>query len=298
MKRTKYFFAAALAVAMVCVSCDKKDKNTPVIKPDTDSTEVVVPEVEEPAEGIVKFVVKIPTGSECKGVAIKGTYDGSAWSGKDTYLGADQNAQAAPDSCITFKQLEGDWYTAEYAVLKDGYVNGDVTLFLAGKVCLIYSGDDSWEGQASSWDYIDAGSAVTSKSGDGNLQIESSTGVVYIEVKEWQASECVCVANEDYVITVESSIDFWIVGDMNNWTPTKMENNTLSGSFAPGTKFKFASHDGSAGDWWSPEVAVDVNYNAETNCYSTNDIVLKSGVNKVNVKIEGIIGEGDLVKCE
>ncbi len=297
MKTLKVFMGAFLVGAVIFVGC-KKDENKPVVKPDsgTDSTEVVVPEVDEPAEGVVKFVVKIPTGSECKGVAIKGTYDGSAWSNADTYLGADQNAAASADECIKFQKLEGDWYTAEYAVLKDGYVSGDLTLYMAGKICLIYSGDGNWQGQASSWDYIDGGSASTSKSNDGNLQIESSTGVVYIEVKEWQASEC--VANEDYVITVESSIDFWIVGDMNDWTPTKMENNTLSGSFAPGTKFKFASHDGSAGDWWSPEVAVDVNYNAETNCYSTNDIVLKSGVNKVNVKIEGIIGEGDLVQCE
>ncbi len=304
MKTLKYFMGALLVGAVVFAGCKKDDdKNNNNSDSGGITPEESVPEFNDPAEGYVRFVIQIPTGTECNGIAIKGTYDGTGWSGADEYLGADQNAKAAPDSCIKFEAVpdfEG-WYSAEYKVGegwdgKDAKDN-DVKNYMAGKICLIYSGDGSWEGQASSWDYsLGNTSVAVSKSNDGNIQINSNTGFVYVKVEEWQKSEC--AEPEDYVITVESSIDFWIVGDMNEWTPTKMENNTLSGSFAPGTKFKFASHDGTNSDWWEPEVAVDVNYNAETNCYSTGDIVLKSGENKVNIKIVGIIGEGGIDKCE
>ncbi len=296
MKTNKLMLAAMLFGAVALVSCDKEKGDNNVVPPTpTPDPEVVVPEVDEPTEGIVKFVVKIPTGSECKGVAIKGTYDGSAWSGKDTYLGADQNAQASPDSCITFKQLEGDWYTAEYAVLKDGYVSGDVTLFLAGKVCLIYSGDGSWEGQASSWDYIDAGSAVTSKSSDGNLQIESNTGVVYIEVKEWQKSECVTVEAEEYTLTVEGYDGaIYYAGDAFEvgWTPTLLPSNPFKFTAKPGDQFKIVADE----NWTA--FAKEGSYNAETNCYSDDNIKLESGKNNITIKVLGVIDGETYIKCE
>ena len=295
MKNLKYFFVAALTVAAVCVSCEKKNENKPVVAPDDPDDEIVVPEVDEPAEGVIKFVVKIPTGSECKGVAIKGTYDGSAWSGADTYLGAEQNAAASADECIKFTKLDGDWYTAEYAVSKEGYASGDATLYMAGKICLIYSGDGNWEGQASSWDYVDGGSAVTSKSGDGNIQLESNTGIVYIEVKEWQKSECVVVNPEEYTLTVEGyDGDIYYAGDAFEigWTPTLLPSNPFTFTAKPGDQFKIIA-DAS----WTA-FAIEGNFNSETNCYKDENIKLVSGENKITLKVLGVVDGETYVKCE
>ena len=57
------------------------------------------PDLDAPEAGKLLVVIEIPAGTECNGIALKGTFDGSAWSGENTYLGED-GAQTPVDGKI------------------------------------------------------------------------------------------------------------------------------------------------------------------------------------------------------
>ena len=191
MKTMKYFMGALLCCAVVFSACKKDDKINPNVTP-----EEPTPELDEPEAGYVRFIIQIPKGTECNGIAFKGTFDGAAWSGKDTYCDAELNAQAAPDACVKFAAIpdfEG-WFTADYKMPETSWEATDsagnaVQNYMAGKICLIYAGDNSWEGQFADWKYI-SNTADVSVSKDGNMQINSNTGSVSVKVGGWQNSEC------------------------------------------------------------------------------------------------------------
>ncbi len=184
-------------------------KLTKTVKPD--DQQGGTPDLDKPAAGIVRFAIHIPAGSECKGIAFKGTFDGDAWSGENTYCDGEQNAKAGPDECLKFKALEGydNWYTADYklgATAWDGTdADGNVVQnYMAGKICLIYTGDINWQGQAIDWDYdMKYTSAAVSKSGDGNIQVNGE-GLVYVEIGGWQKSECVTVELTKYTVNLKA----------------------------------------------------------------------------------------------
>ena len=148
-----------------------------------------IPEIAKPEDGYVTLAIEIPAGSECHGIAFKGTVDGAAWSGADTYLKADGTGSGSPEECAKFEPIEGfeNWYKL---TLKLGEVPFFEDVLLAGKICLIFSGDGSWQGQASKWAVNEEEtSAQWNLSDDGNLQVKGS-GVVFVKVDEWQKSEC------------------------------------------------------------------------------------------------------------
>lgn len=236
-----------------------------------------IPEVAAPADGFVTLVIQIPAGSECNGVAFKGTVDGSSWTGADQYLNEDGPAAAA--ACIKFEAINGskEWFKATYKLGAEAW--GEDGIRLAGKICLIYSNDGSWEGQAKEWAYIeDYCTADYSISGDGNIQVHSS-GLVYVKVDKWNKSECaeVVMKNRHVVLVVPTNDCGFevpsIVGSFNSWNATEIAMTPVAGaegkyeatvSADAADEFKFA---GSVSGW-DNEIQV---YDAENDEYKDNN---------------------------
>ena len=212
-----------------------------------------IPEIAKPEEGYVTIAIEIPAGSECHGIAFKGTVDGAAWSGADTYLKADGTGNGSPEECAKFEPIEGfeNWYKL---TLKLGEVPFFEDVLLAGKICLIFSGDGSWQGQASKWAVNEEEtSAQWNLSDDGNLQVKGS-GVVFVKVDEWQKSECAEVVLLDAeMVFVPAADDVIPDGTMiftGNFTEKDWGNSdremvkgedgkyTWKGQVEPGMKFK------------------------------------------------------------
>lgn len=231
----KKFFLAFMAVATIAMVGCKKNNDpvptpTPTPTPGPDTTVVVdIPEIDAPEAGYVTFVINIPKGTECNGVAFKGTVDGIAWTGANQYLGEDGPADV--DHCIVFEEIEGfdGWFAATYKLGAEPW--GDGTL-LAGKICLIYTDDGSWEGQFVNWtvnnDYT---TADNGKSGDGNIEIYGE-GLVYVTIGGWQGSEC--LTPQDYNITVIvpemcEDFDIELIGSFCGWSDDKTVLMTANG---------------------------------------------------------------------
>lgn len=225
----KKFFLAFMAVATIAmVGCKKDGGNTPITPTPGDSTQVDpgqdvdLPEIDAPAEGHVTFVINIPKNSECNGIAFKGTIDGTSWTGADQYL--DDYGPADVEDCIRFEAIEGydNWYVATYTLGDEPW--GEGTL-LAGKICLIYTNDGSWEGQFVNWTVNDEYStADNGRSGDGNIEIYGG-GLVYVTIGGWQGSEC--ATPQDYNITVivpefcDEPFDIELIGSFCGWADDK-----------------------------------------------------------------------------
>lgn len=223
MKMNKMMFAAMAFAAVAMVGCGKKNNDpitpTPTPTPGDDpQEEVEIPEVDAPAAGFVTFVINIPEGTECNGIAFKGTLDGTNWTGANQYLG--ENGPADKASCIKFEAIADTktWYKATYKLAAEAW--GDATL-MAGKLCLIYTDDGNWEGQAVNWSVNDEyTTADNGQSSDGNIEVYG-TGLIYVNVGGWQKSEC--LVPEDYKITVivpafcDGEFDIELVGSFEGW---------------------------------------------------------------------------------
>lgn len=232
MKANKLMIAALFMGALAMASCSKKESEDPIVpvNPGTNTDEA--PEVDKPADGYVTIVINIPAGSECNGIAVKGTIIGEdgTWTGADQYLAADGSVADAAGAA-KFEKIEGNWWKttiklgAGYAATDEA--GNDVTNYLAGKICLIYKGDGSWDGQASDWEFLDDSNIQYSKSNDGNLQVNGTQGVLYIKVNAWNKSECVTITYVDVTFTMKPQIPVtddgvvYIVGDAfeQSWVP-------------------------------------------------------------------------------
>jgi len=226
MKFNKMMFAALALGALALVGCKNNPDDGPIVVCDTcnvdpQPTEEEIPEVAAPAEGYVTFVINIPQGTECNGIAFKGTMDGAAWTGANQYLG--EQGPASVDACIKFEAIPDfkNWYKATYKLGAEAW-GGDDAILLAGKLCLIFTDDGSWQGQAVNWEYNeDYSTADHSISGDGNIQVHA-TGLVYVKVGGWQTSEC--VTPSEYSITVlvpefcDGEFPIEIIGSFCGWS--------------------------------------------------------------------------------
>jgi hypothetical protein len=174
------------------------------------------PDLEAPAEGTLRVVLEIPAGSECNGIALKGTFDGSEWSGENTYLGADGAATPVDGAIYKFAPVEGyeNWFSVDVPA-------SDAMEF---KVCLIFAGDGSWQGQAvnvalHSCNYS---SVVPEISGDGQCKaMGANGGLLYLSIGGWQNSECAVLS--DYKVTVlvpafcDGEFNIELVGSFEGW---------------------------------------------------------------------------------
>lgn len=180
--------AAMMVSSLAMVSC--KGPKDPIVTPPVinPGETVEVPEVEKPADGYVTFVIQAP--AECHGIAFKGTSDGSAWTGADQYLDA-EGVIAGADKCAVAEAIKDakGWYKLTIKLGATPW-GDDANIYLAGKICQIFAGDASWQGQAVNWEYADETTAPVSKSDDGNIQV-NGTGLVYVTIEDFQKSECV-----------------------------------------------------------------------------------------------------------
>lgn len=207
----KKMFLAAMAIATIAMVGCKKGEDPVIPTPGpTPGPTSEVPEIAKPGDGYVTFALQIPEGTECNGIAVKGTTDGSNWTGADQYLAADGTI-ASGDAVAKFAAIPDfkNWYQVTIK-LGAGYeatdaAGGAVTNYMAGKFCLIYAGDGSWDGQAVDWEYLDSECTVAiSKSGDGNFQVNGTSGVVYVTIGGWNKSQCIKEEAKDRVITLKA----------------------------------------------------------------------------------------------
>ena len=125
------FMTAFVSLAMVFTGCKSDAPNDPSdpsnpdqptpdqpVNPDqpSDPEEIEFPEVSAPEEGFAKIVVKVPAGSDCNGVAFKGTNDGWA-------------TQPQTDG----EKIAEGWYVIELE-LGGEMLAGDLATYYQGKV--------------------------------------------------------------------------------------------------------------------------------------------------------------------
>lgn len=207
----KKMFLAVMAIATIAmVSCKPNEEPVGPIPGPTPGPTSEVPEIAKPADGYVTFAIQIPEGTECNGIAVKGTTDNVNWTSTDQYLAADGTI-AAPEACAKFTAIPDfkNWYQVTIKLAATPWEGTDdasaaVQNYLAGKICLIYKGDNGWQGQATDWAYIDSECTIAvSKSGDGNFQINGTSGIVYVTIGGWQKSDCVVVPpRENFTVNV------------------------------------------------------------------------------------------------
>ena len=259
MKFNKMMFAALAFSALAMFSCKQKpDDPVGPVGPggggDDPQPTLDIPEVAAPAAGLVTIVINIPANSECNGIAFKGNLDGddTHWSGKDTYV-SETTAQAPVADCIKFAPVPNaaNWYQATFKLGEIG---------LKGKVCLIYKGDNNWQGQATNVELIDDYTTAEVKYDGGEANIEiTKGGLVYLKIGGWQKSECAAAKLTPRKITLIAPTNTCgfstptVVGTFNNWDPKEFPMNKVAGKenvfeltiqAEDADKFKFGSVDG------------------------------------------------------
>ncbi len=172
--------------------------------------------IESPAEGYVTLVIEIPEGSECNGIAFKGSLDGSSWTGANQYLG--EYGSTTVSQCIQFELISGttNLYKATFRLGEEVWGEG---VLMSGKVCLIYANDAYWQGQATDWSAENFSTADWGRSGDGNILIYSS-GIVYMHIDGWQDTECAPYSNYNLTVHVPnmcSDFNLEVIGSFCNW---------------------------------------------------------------------------------
>ena len=185
------------------------------------------PDLDAPAAGKLKVVIEIPAGSECHGIALKGTFgepnatgDGTIWSGENTYLGEDGAATPVAGKIYKFAAVDGfaNWYQVEIP-------SADALEF---KVCLIYANDGNWQGQAEGLEIHSCNYSNIEPTIDGGQckGFSANGGLLYLHVGSWQNSECEAKVEHDYNVTVKvpscaASVPE-LVGDFDEWQGTAL----------------------------------------------------------------------------
>lgn len=200
------FMAAFVSLAMVFTGCknetpaDPTDPTDPVTPSDpTDPTDpsdpeedIEFPDVNPAEEGTAKIVVKVPAGTDCNGVAFKGSNDG----------------YAAHHIDVAGEPIEGyeGWYEIEIELGEAAILAGEVETFYQGKVCLFLEDgtvDGSYTTQWSEGYFeINADNGqpdmfnLIEDFGKINKLAVLGSGICYIVIDRFDANPC--VANEGY----------------------------------------------------------------------------------------------------
>ena len=179
------------------------------------------PDLDAPENGKLLVVIEIPAGSECHGIALKGTFDGSEWSGENTYMG--EAGAATPVDGAIYKFAPVDGFATWYKVLIPA------SEAMEFKVCLIYANDGSWQGQAEGVALHSCNfSNIEPKIDGGQVkEIGANGGLLYLSMTNWQNSECEVKVEHDYNITVKvpscsAETVPEIIGDFDDWSGTAL----------------------------------------------------------------------------
>ena len=213
------------------------------------------PSIGAPESGTLRVAIRIPANTECHGIALKGTLDGNTWSGENTYLGADGAATSAEGSIYRFAPVgeSEEWFSVDIPA----------SSALQFKVCLIYSGDYNWQGQAQGVSYLPEISTLAldddfSLNEEGQyIGLSAAGGLLCLSIDGWRHSNCVAEPFIERTVTVtvpECGMEVpAIVGSFNSWQPTQYPMDLLTGNTYTLTvparttdQFKFA---GSVSGW-------------------------------------------------
>ncbi len=248
MKTNKFLAIALFVAAISFAACDKKEgKDNPNPPKPNDSTEnpfveAQFPELQVPA-GKTAIVIAIPEGTECNGIYLKGNIggDGFDWSGANTYVG-ETAANVPAEEAIRFQAVP-DWknlFVAYFATAENS---------LEGKVCLRFTDDGSWEGQAIDVVFDDENTTVAYEDkGGGQFAIAAgNVGILSLKIGGWNKSECVAEVRHDYNVTFNlpdfcQQFDVEAIGDFDGWSGTAVQLNgqvaTVTVNAAEGDKIK------------------------------------------------------------
>lgn len=202
------FMTAFVSLAMVFTGCksdapndpsDPSNPDQPITpddpsKPDqpTDPEEIEFPEVSAPEAGYAKLVVKVPAGTDCNGVAFKGSNDGYAEHHID----------------VAGEPIEGyaNWWEIDIELGSAAILAGDIETFYQGKVCLMQE-DGTVDGSyTTQWSLgffeinADYGQpelfTFIEDFGKLNKLAVLGSGICYIVVEQFDVNPC--VANDAY----------------------------------------------------------------------------------------------------
>ncbi len=227
MKTNKLMIAALAMGALVFASCNNKPTPDPIIPPVETND---VPDVDKPAEGYVTIVINIPEGTECNGIYMKGTLNGTDWSAENTYIGLEDAAVSAAEA-VKFEAIDGskEWFKATFKLGTAG---------IEGKICLKFENDNSWQGQAIDVTVDEENTTILlgEINGEGQFSIAADipAGVLYLNIGGWQHSDCVEVESKTYNVTFLlptfcSEFEIEAIGGFDGWTGTPV---TLEGTTA------------------------------------------------------------------
>ncbi len=176
-----------MAVATIAmIGCKKDEPTKPSSDPSEDPTPTPTPSEDVP-DGYVKILIQVPDGEECHGIYLKGSLDGSQWSGENTYIGLDDAAAAAEDA-IKFERIadKSDFFAALFKLGSDG---------LQGAVCQKYPNDGSWQGKSRQVKLLED---KTTLEGAKDLALPqfhipagAKPGVLALKIGGWENSECI-----------------------------------------------------------------------------------------------------------
>ena len=287
MKTLKVFMGALLVGAVIFAGC-KKDENKPGVKPDsdTDSTEVVLPDVDG-TDGLITIVVK--PGSLCEGyhILVNGAYGKDFEEGYPDVVAEGNWRQDADLPGNVLEPIADGWYKTTIEPLSADYVT---------KVKFTQEVDTvttpTWLSEFKKDVTIVDGDAEAADGGDITFGASAAGNVVYI-TGDWNAKPC--VEPEEYTLTVTGyEGDIYYAGGAFEigWTPTLLPSNPFKFTAKPGEEFKIIADAA-----WTAFAKED-SYNAESNCYSDNNIVLESGKNDITINVLGVIDGETYVKCE
>lgn len=154
-------------------------------------------------DGYVQILIQVPDGEECHGIYMKGSLNGSDWSGENTYIGLEE-AGVEADKAIKFERIadKSDFFKANFKLGPDG---------LQGAVCQKYPNDGSWQGKSRKVKLIED---KTTLEGAKDLELPqfhipagTKPGVLALKIGGWENSECV-KANEagQAIFTMKSKV--------------------------------------------------------------------------------------------
>lgn len=199
----KKLFLAFMAVATIAmIGCKKEEPTNNEEQKKPDPTKPTDPTDDIP-DGYVQILIQVPDGEECHGIYMKGSLNGSDWSGENTYIGLEE-AGVEADNAIKFVRIadKSDFFKANFKLGPDG---------LQGAVCQKYPNDGSWQGKSRKVKLIED---KTTLEGAKDLELPqfhipagTKPGVLALKIGGWENSECV-KANEagQAIFTMKSKV--------------------------------------------------------------------------------------------
>lgn len=264
MKNFKLFMGALLFGAMTLASCGDKyyitfENNSQYTVnnntyqgggegnqelPDVPETDKMIPQA-----GQVTVIIRLADGvGVCNGIGLKGSLNGSDWSGENTYVNA-TSAQVGREDAIVFEPYkEGTpYYVATYTFGEAG---------VQGKICQFYTDDSGWQGQAVDVTVDEELTTLTADldytiSGEGQftIPVEAAAGVLVLNIGGFQKTECGEVATIDYTVNVTvpagaPAAGVEIIGSFDGWkgfAMTKVDDTHFTATVAAEAidEFKF-----------------------------------------------------------